>query len=662
MSMQALDTNQTMRFRKDINGLRAWAVMIVVLFHFGVPGFEGGFVGVDIFFVISGFLMTSIIIKKLESQQQSFSVWDFYLARTKRIIPALLVLCITLLAVGWFVLPPVDYRSLGMHTLTSVLFASNIQYWREAGYFDAASHDKWLLHTWSLSVEWQFYLLLPALLWAVWRLWPGRTYAFRCLLLAFLLSLGLSIWVTLKKPEFAFFMLPTRAWEMLAGGLVALLAGGQIQRRFNNSGRAIEALGFAMIALSIATANHVHWPGAAAMLPVLGTVLVLLAERGNSFFSAPAILQRLGDGSYSIYLWHWPITVALYYGGWQEETNLIILGIGLSLLLGWLSFRWVEPLGRKHLEQWRTWPALALFTVIIVFVALPALGIRLLQGIPGRLDPAVERIAAGANDINPHRDKSHTTGGKDFKSHVYGGAEIRAIVLGDSHASSIVTAVQSALRNPAWGVLGMSYTSCPTLFGVRQERKDLYCAEFNEWAMRQLEQFPSHVPVFIVNRYSAYIYGNKYGAHELDPQIYFDNTLKKLDKNYSQFYDEYVENLVSSMCRISKNRTVFMLRPLPEMPVNVPREMVRATQVGKAAEVNMNMLHFYNRNAAVWAAQDKANIKCNINLIDFTSALCENGKCKGHDNGDIYYYDDNHLSELGNKRMVSIIRDELSKD
>lgn len=216
-------------FRKDINGLRAWAVVAVVLFHFGVPGFAGGFVGVDIFFVISGFLMTNILIKKLENPQQKFSVWDFYLARAERIAPALLVLCIALLALGWFLLPPQDYRSLGMHTLTSVLFASNIQYWREAGYFDAASHDKWLLHTWSLSVEWQFYLVLPLLLWGVWRLWPGRCNAAQVHILLLLASLALLVWLTSQKPEAAFFLLPTRAWEMLAGAL-AVLNGGAMFR------------------------------------------------------------------------------------------------------------------------------------------------------------------------------------------------------------------------------------------------------------------------------------------------------------------------------------------------------------------------------------------------------------------------------------------------
>lgn len=197
-------------FRTDINGLRAWAVVAVMLFHFGVPGFAGGFVGVDVFFVISGFLMTQIIVKGLEGGR--FSVWGFYLARARRILPALLVLCAVLLALGWFVLPAPDYRPLGMHVLTSVLFASNIQYWREAGYFDAASHDKWLLHTWSLSVEWQFYLVLPLLLWGVWRWWPGRRNAARVLAAGLVASLGLSVWLTAHKPEAAFFLLPTRAW------------------------------------------------------------------------------------------------------------------------------------------------------------------------------------------------------------------------------------------------------------------------------------------------------------------------------------------------------------------------------------------------------------------------------------------------------------------
>ena len=146
-------------FRADINGLRAVAVIAVVLFHFGVAGFSGGFVGVDVFFVISGYLMTRIILGPLAEGR--FSVLRFYLARARRIFPALTVLCVLMLAYGWFTLSPIDYKLLSKHAGTSLLFLSNQVYWKESGYFDADAHEKWLLHTWSLSVEWQFYLLYP---------------------------------------------------------------------------------------------------------------------------------------------------------------------------------------------------------------------------------------------------------------------------------------------------------------------------------------------------------------------------------------------------------------------------------------------------------------------------------------------------------------------
>ena len=205
-------------FRPDINGLRTWAVLAVVLYHFKVPGFGGGFVGVDVFFVISGFLMTSIIVRGLERDR--FSVISFYMARARRILPALLVLCAVLLALGWFLLLPPDYKMLGTHSVTAVSFWSNLRFWQEAGYFDTSSHEKWLLHTWSLSVEWQFYLVLPLLLWGMWRIKPGRAAQIGLTSVVLVTSLLACIWLTPADPTQAFFGLHTRAWEMLAGGLL----------------------------------------------------------------------------------------------------------------------------------------------------------------------------------------------------------------------------------------------------------------------------------------------------------------------------------------------------------------------------------------------------------------------------------------------------------
>ncbi|QJD58739.1 acyltransferase [Pseudomonas sp. gcc21] len=254
----------TRTFRDDINGLRAWAVVSVILFHFHVPGFAGGFVGVDIFFVISGFLMTGIIIRGLEEPRSetsnSFSLIGFYLARGVRIIPALLVLCLALLAIGWFFLPAIEYRSLGVHSTSAVGFLSNFKFWAEAGYFDTASHEKWFLHTWSLSVEWQFYLILPLVLMLVWKLAPGRKAATLAALALVILSLALSVFISDTHPGAAFYLLPTRAWEMLAGGLVFLLAD-----RLSLAERARQWLygaGFGFIVLSIAAFDSTTvWPG-----------------------------------------------------------------------------------------------------------------------------------------------------------------------------------------------------------------------------------------------------------------------------------------------------------------------------------------------------------------------------------------------------------------
>lgn len=239
---------------------------------------------------------------------------------------------------------------------------------------------------------------------------------------------------------------------------------------------------------------------------------------------------------------------------------------------------------------------------------------------------------------------------------MYGGPQIRAIVLGDSHASTIVTAVQAALTQPEHGVLGMSYTSCPTLFGVRQERRDLHCAAFNEWALQQMAAVPSDVPVIIANRASAYLYGNRYGAHDLHPVIFFDSTLRKLDKGYRPFLQEYADHLVASTCRIAKTRPVYLLRPLPEMPTDVPRAMARAAQLGRPFEVNMPLETYQQRNAVVWAAQDRAMKDCNVQLLDPLPVLCNDGICAANEGNNPIYYDDNHLTEYGSWKIIELFR------
>jgi len=325
-----------MQFRKDINGLRAIAVIAVVLFHFNASWLPGGFAGVDVFFVISGFLMTGIIFKGIE--QERFSILKFYIARANRIIPALAMLCFVLLVFGWFYLVPLDYKALGKHVVSSMGFLSNIIYWRESGYFDAASHEKWLLHTWSLSAEWQFYIIYPLVLVALRKFMSVKAMKM-AVLLGTILGFIFCVIATYKWPNPAYYLLPTRAWEMMMGG-VAYLYPFSIQEKRK---KPVEFLGLILIAGSYFFVSKDNpWPGYLAILPVLGAFLIIQAQRDDSFITSNTVFQKIGAWSYSIYLWHWPIVVAIYY--FSLNDMFIYLGIALSVLLGFFSNKYIEKL------------------------------------------------------------------------------------------------------------------------------------------------------------------------------------------------------------------------------------------------------------------------------------------------------------------------------
>lgn len=640
--------NKNKDFRQDINGLRAWAVVAVVLYHFGVPGFTGGFVGVDIFFVISGFLMTSIIVRGLSEGR--FSIWQFYLARARRIIPALAVLAMALLVLGWFTLPSTDYRMLGKHAAASLTFLSNMVFWLEAGYFDAASKEKWLLHTWSLSVEWQFYLMLPVALLGAWKLWPGHGRITLLVALGFIVSLALSIGVTPGHPSAAFYLLPTRAWEMLAGGLVYLLA-----YRCPTGARAklLERLGFGLIAASVLVLDDgANWPGAGALLPVAGAVLVLMAAQSGSPWTSPRIAQWLGNASYSIYLWHWPVVVGLAYLGIEKSPAAIVVGLALTLVLGYLSYSLVEIASRRHLGQQRLSLGMISLAVATASVAAPAVTIKLNDGFPNRLSHAAEVAAQEANNRNP-RKGCHVGSGIVSPSCRYGGNELAAVVIGDSHAVSIVTSVAQALPSSAYGVMELSYVACPTLFGVKPShpKKGYQCDEFNKWALKKLDGVPRQIPLIIMNRTSLYALGfNDSGSKpEQTPLIYFSQAYTKHEPAFLQ---EFAAHLIDSACRFARNREVWLVRPIPEMEVDVPKTMARALMLGNKAKVSISLDAYHARHSVVWAAQDKASRRCGVKILDPLPYLCKDGQCNGSRNGRPLYFDDDHLSDYGNKLLT----------
>ena len=257
-----------MKFREDINGLRAFAVLGVLIFHFNHAWLPGGFAGVDVFFVISGFLMTSIIFRGLEGN--NFSILNFYRSRFRRIVPALLVVVALLAIYGWLFLSPIPYYALSKHGGSSLLFFSNFIYLNESGYFDVASLEKLLLHTWSLSVEWQFYLIYPVVLILLSKVFSINNLK-RIIVGLTVFGFAFSVYSSSKWPLHSYFLFPARAWEMLLGG-VAYLYPLTIQSRIKKNGLEIVALGLILLSYFTASAETV-WPGYYALLPVVGAFL-----------------------------------------------------------------------------------------------------------------------------------------------------------------------------------------------------------------------------------------------------------------------------------------------------------------------------------------------------------------------------------------------------
>lgn len=624
------------------------------MFHFGVPGFGGGFAGVDVFFVISGYLMTGIIVSGLS--QGSFSVLAFYLARARRIVPALLVVCLAVLGIGWFFLPPMDFSRLGSHAAAAAVFISNIRFSREAGYFDIEAHEKLLLHTWSLSVEWQFYLVLPLVLMAAFRAGRGVRWIPATLLLALLASLLASILLTPKSPSAAFYLLPTRAWEMAAGGLVYWLAArvrlGQPARK------AIESIGLGLIVLSVAMFDAASpWPGWRAGLPVLGAALVILAARSDSAWTGNWMAQRLGESSYSIYLWHWPVVVVWGYFAWLGVPAALVAGIAVSLLLGALSYRWIEVPSKGWLTRISGGAALRWMSAGVIGVVAVAYGVKAAEGVPGRMPEQVLAIFAQAQNGNPRAAECVGERDKPVPGCTYGGPKLGALVLGDSHAAAVVRAVEKSLPSPDLHVLDWTVAACPTVLGIRSRGvANERCSDFVEWAVKRQADLPPGVPVLMVNRSPEYVHGPNEPdrAKDLVMPRWFVGTAQAAYN--AQHIDSMLAAMNETACAIAKTRPVYLLRPIPELALHVPNVMARAKLQGRDTNVSIPLAEYQERNREIWSAQDEVARRCGVHILDPIPVLCRGGKCSGAQDGLPIYVDDDHLNQRGAELLLPLFQ------
>lgn len=360
-------------YRPDIDGLRAIAVLSVVIFHAFPARFAGGFIGVDMFFVISGFLISSIIFNGLE--QNNFSFVSFFSRRIKRIFPGLILVLLASLLFGWFALLPDEYRQLGKHIASGAGFIANFVFWGESGYFDNVAETKPLLHLWSLGIEEQFYLVWPFILWIA---WGWRLNILGVTLGIFAVSFALNVWTVHWDTVAAFYSPQTRFWELLAGSILAytalyrrsadtFIATSQNNRppqvsflRARKSIRnkiccALSILGVALILIGFSiVSKEQRFPGWWAMLPTAGTIMIISAGTKswlNHQFLSNRVLVWFGLISFPLYLWHWPLLAfcRIVEGG-IPSPQVRIAAILTSIGLAWLTFTFVEkPIRRfKH--------------------------------------------------------------------------------------------------------------------------------------------------------------------------------------------------------------------------------------------------------------------------------------------------------------------------
>lgn len=477
-------------YRPDIDGLRALAVLAVLGFHFSPNWITGGFIGVDIFFVISGYLISSIIFQQLS--QDNFSFTQFYSRRIKRIFPALILVFIVCIIAGWFTLFDYEYQKLGAHIAAGGGFVSNLVYWSEAGYFDNAAETKPLLHLWSLGIEEQFYIVWPFLIWFLWkRKWLTLLWILLICTVSFIWNL-----VEIKQHPVADFYSPlTRFWELLAGSILAyislfkqqtmhgverslqefvgrILPGKMSEQQHYLIPTVVSLLGLSMVFYGLVIINKdIGFPGIWAVFPVLGATLIIAAGP-DAWFNRVILSNKLavwiGLISYPLYLWHWPLLsfASIVSGGFpQKGIRLAILG--LSFLLAWLTYRLIEkPLRHKRNNQ-----KIALVLLLMMLATILAGGIIYMKdGFAWRKNASLVSMQGELD----HRFFYQYIAGNSFpcvNKAMLGGAfntfgytrcfqsknndHVQVLLFGDSHAEHLYPGIAKALpdQNVAYYIL-----------------------------------------------------------------------------------------------------------------------------------------------------------------------------------------------------------------
>lgn len=637
--------SEIVKYRPDIDGLRAVAVSAVVLYHAGVPQVHGGFVGVDVFFVISGYLITGILYR--EMSERRFSLASFYERRVRRLLPTLFAMIAVTGVVSWFVLLPDDFSTFGRSVVATLLFVANIFFWRESSnYFDAPAHLKPLLHAWSLGVEEQFYILFPLFLLLAIRFLPWRALP-ALLLVGFLGSFALSVWGVANAPVATFYLLPTRAWELLAGAALGIGMVPSIRSGWLRESSAI--LGFLLIVLSIYLVTpETPFPGWAALPSCLGAALIIHANTGGRTVIGALLSQRplvfIGLISYSLYLVHWPIFVLVGYAaieplGAADITVCLLTSFGLAAL----SWRYIErPFRGTTKDLLSRKLVFASAGLGMVMLGTGGSVLALSGGLPQRMSEDVLQVLDVQQYVGDERHCHLALRHKDDELCVRGG-NIREtfMLLGDSHAGAIAPGLVAAAREA--GRAGLQFSEPgygPTIGFLKWGETDKFRI-LNERLVNLLRQREQIKEVFIVVYWHQAIVDNRYWNEAgvlVDGKTAVSEGLRRL----AEMFPTRKFVLVHAPPRGSGyGYHVEARRRLFGIPVSqtVPRA---------------EYLEFRRSYEDILK---KAADLPNVTVIDPLDLYCGVDVCPGLLGGTLLYRDDNHLSAFGSDQLVSAFLD-----
>ena len=627
-----MTTASSTSYRRDVDGLRALAVGSVVAYHAFPNLAKGGFIGVDIFFAISGFLISGIIFRALE--EGAFSYADFYARRIKRIFPALIAVCASTLLVGWYVLLPDEFRQLGKHLAAGAGFVSNLALWGEAGYFDKAADTKPLLHLWSLGIEEQFYIVWPIVLGLVWRRRRGFLLVTAVIALA---SFAVNIATVAHNPVAAFYSPLSRFWELMAGGVLAYL----VMHRPQSFVRGAELRSVAGAALFVAALLLLNkqsmFPGWWALLPTLGACLMISAGPqawiNRRLLGSPPLVW-IGLISYPLYLWHWPILVfAAIINGKQLTPVERLAAVAAAVALAFLTYRYIEARFR-HARTPRVPQGLGL--------ALASIGVLGLVVLPGALAPRLkgDRISQVLTASYDWEYPPVTAEGHNFGSLRYfvldGRPGAYTLFLGDSNMEQYGPRIDRVVHEGAGRVNGA------ILIGNQREcsllRELMVGGSACQAGLQQLRSLidePRTRAVVFVASWA--------GFH--------DELLNDADR--ARF-----EALVRS---IAQSRRVYIVLNMPSGPELAPASMFTGSRLGEITPKPMDALRFdmtafQGRMRDIDAALRSVARNSGATVIDPVASLCPNQQCPVlDDHGTPLYLDSNHLTRTYASRSARYI-------